>query len=143
MKFCEKCGKEILEDAVVCPNCGCAVKKEEVKKEVNYADLVKGSSTTNIIGIIVLAVGIIVGLFLSVLVGCILCLAAEFIILSPRNKLNKAIKQNNQPITDKKAFKAESKRIQKEVGQQNGAFKVSMVFAIIALIGVVLFALMI
>ena len=25
MKFCSKCGKEILEEAVVCPNCGCAV----------------------------------------------------------------------------------------------------------------------
>lgn len=25
MKFCSKCGKEILDEAVVCPNCGCAV----------------------------------------------------------------------------------------------------------------------
>ncbi len=23
MKFCQKCGKEILDEAVVCPNCGC------------------------------------------------------------------------------------------------------------------------
>jgi len=27
MKFCSKCGKEILEDAVICPHCGCAVGK--------------------------------------------------------------------------------------------------------------------
>ena len=25
MKFCSKCGKEILEEAVICPGCGCAV----------------------------------------------------------------------------------------------------------------------
>lgn len=25
MKFCTKCGKEIFDEAVVCPNCGCAV----------------------------------------------------------------------------------------------------------------------
>lgn len=23
MKFCTKCGKEIMDEAVVCPNCGC------------------------------------------------------------------------------------------------------------------------
>lgn len=25
MKFCSKCGHEIVDEAVVCPNCGCAV----------------------------------------------------------------------------------------------------------------------
>lgn len=25
MKYCQKCGKEIMEQAVVCPSCGCAV----------------------------------------------------------------------------------------------------------------------
>ena len=34
MKFCSKCGKEIFEEAVVCPNCGCAV---EGAKAVNDA----------------------------------------------------------------------------------------------------------
>lgn len=24
MKFCSKCGKEILDEAVICPHCGCA-----------------------------------------------------------------------------------------------------------------------
>ena len=24
MKFCSKCGKEIMEEAIVCPHCGCA-----------------------------------------------------------------------------------------------------------------------
>ena len=25
MKFCQKCGKEIIDEAVICPGCGCAV----------------------------------------------------------------------------------------------------------------------
>ena len=25
MKFCQKCGKEIVDEAVVCPGCGCAI----------------------------------------------------------------------------------------------------------------------
>ena len=27
MKFCTKCGKEMFDEAVVCPNCGCATGK--------------------------------------------------------------------------------------------------------------------
>ena len=40
MKYCSHCGAEIMEEAVICPKCGCAVaggvldqKKAEVKKE--------------------------------------------------------------------------------------------------------------
>ena len=25
MKYCSKCGKELFDEAVICPNCGCAV----------------------------------------------------------------------------------------------------------------------
>lgn len=25
MKYCTKCGKELMDEAVICPNCGCAV----------------------------------------------------------------------------------------------------------------------
>lgn len=34
MKYCSKCGKEIVDEAIVCPGCGCAV----VKTEVNPID---------------------------------------------------------------------------------------------------------
>ena len=29
MKFCSKCGKELVDDAIVCTGCGCAVVKPE------------------------------------------------------------------------------------------------------------------
>lgn len=31
MKFCTKCGKEIMDEAVVCPNCGCAVDTKKLE----------------------------------------------------------------------------------------------------------------
>lgn len=33
MKFCEKCGKQIADEAIICPGCGCAV--ASVKKAEN------------------------------------------------------------------------------------------------------------
>lgn len=38
MKYCVHCGKELLDDAVVCPNCGCPVPsqpKDEPDKVLN------------------------------------------------------------------------------------------------------------
>ncbi len=29
MKFCQKCGKEIMDEAVICPGCGCSIVKEK------------------------------------------------------------------------------------------------------------------
>ena len=45
MKFCQKCGKEIMDEAVICPNCGCAVKKEaEAPKVVEVPKQAKTAS---------------------------------------------------------------------------------------------------
>ena len=29
MKFCQQCGKELMDQSVVCPECGCAVQPEK------------------------------------------------------------------------------------------------------------------
>lgn len=56
--FCKKCGKEIMDDAVVCIHCGCAVDDSQVKKAVSPEDKVNA--------------GIIVGTVLIPLIGLIL-----------------------------------------------------------------------
>ncbi len=38
MKFCSKCGKEIVDEAIVCPNCGCAVAYGGAKSVVNIGE---------------------------------------------------------------------------------------------------------
>lgn len=36
MKFCQHCGKEILDEAVICPGCGCSVQTaDNTAKEVD------------------------------------------------------------------------------------------------------------
>ena len=35
MKFCQKCGKEIAEEAIICPGCGCAIAEEKKGKGGN------------------------------------------------------------------------------------------------------------
>ncbi len=32
MKFCKHCGKEVLDDAIICPNCGCSVEYDMPNK---------------------------------------------------------------------------------------------------------------
>lgn len=56
MKFCHKCGKEIMDEAVICPNCGCAVKKEaEAPKVVEVPKQAKTASLLGILSILLLA----------------------------------------------------------------------------------------
>lgn len=56
--FCKKCGKEIMDDAVVCIHCGCAVDDSQLKEAGSPEDKVNA--------------GIIVGTVLIPLIGLIL-----------------------------------------------------------------------
>ena len=55
MKFCSKCGKEIMDEAVVCPNCGCAVKKESTPVKVAVPKSAKTAQIFGILSILLLA----------------------------------------------------------------------------------------
>ena len=143
MKYCSKCGKELLDEAVICMGCGCAVEQAQVKKNINkemsYNDCVKDAAKTNIISGIILAVGVICGLFVSILIGAILCLVAEIVAIIPNSKVQKMIKAKEN-TSDKKAFKATSKSITKELKANNAAYKFSIVLAVISLVCLIAFA---
>ena len=95
MKFCEKCGKEIMDDAVVCPNCGCAVKSEK-PQSANTGEI---SATGFLVGgIILLAIGVIVGWALNAWIGIIALLAAELIFACARTKIKNSIKATDPSI---------------------------------------------
>ena len=53
MKFCSKCGKEIMEEAVICPGCGCAVESE--KKQVTVPKKAKTARLMGVLSILLLA----------------------------------------------------------------------------------------
>ena len=33
MKYCEKCGNELFDEAVMCPKCGCSAGKPQTEKQ--------------------------------------------------------------------------------------------------------------
>ena len=66
MKYCSKCGKEIMDEAVICPACGCAVAGGPADKSVYQKSLRQGESSTLaycalIFGLLMPIVGIILG----------------------------------------------------------------------------------
>lgn len=36
MKYCAKCGQEVMEEAVVCPHCGCEVETPKKTKRTAW-----------------------------------------------------------------------------------------------------------
>lgn len=80
MKFCEKCGKELLDDAVVCMGCGCAVGPAEAPVRENVAapsaerneNVVPAEKSSGaIVGFVLGLIGI-VGAWLIALLGYVL-----------------------------------------------------------------------
>lgn len=131
MKYCEKCGKEILDEAVVCPNCGCATANKPLKQnEASYDDAVKGAFITNIICVVVLVLAVFVWLFVNMFIGAFLCLAAEIIAVVPNTKIQKAFKQNGLTKKDK----LQKKEIKKKLQKKYPGYTVSMVLSIVSLV---------
>ena len=140
MKFCSKCGKEIMDEAVVCPGCGCAVGNVVAQKAASYDDCIKGAVTTNIISVIILALGVVCALIVNAWIGAILCLGAELIAVIPNSKLQSAFKNNNKTL-DKKELKEKTKQCQKELKAKYPAYKFSFIFAYISLACLIIFVL--
>ncbi len=55
MKFCQKCGKEIMDEAVVCPGCGCSIEKATTSAKVAVPKRAKTAQVFGILSILLLA----------------------------------------------------------------------------------------
>ena len=62
MKYCSHCGKEIFDEAVICPNCGCAVAGNDLKR-ITRKDT--PSTGLNILSFFIPIVGLILYLLLK------------------------------------------------------------------------------
>lgn len=61
--FCQKCGKEIDNEAIVCTNCGCAVKKDDptiTANQQNYSQSKAGMGV--LLGLFLGLIGLVIGL---------------------------------------------------------------------------------
>ena len=53
MKYCSKCGRELLDEAIVCPGCGCAVSNANQASDANSSTPVQqGSNAPIVLGIV-------------------------------------------------------------------------------------------
>lgn len=52
MKFCQKCGKEIMDEAVICPNCGCATENKVQAGQSPVEYVPKSAKQAQIFGIL-------------------------------------------------------------------------------------------
>ena len=62
MKYCSKCGNEVVDEAVMCPKCGCSLGNNTPKKAPagNQGINVKGL----VLGLVLILVGILGFVFL-------------------------------------------------------------------------------
>ena len=73
MKFCTHCGKDVLDDALICPHCGCSVQYDEPQKNAGYSQqatyappVADNYSALSILGLVFSFFGGLLGLILSI-----------------------------------------------------------------------------
>ncbi|MDE7400598.1 MAG: zinc ribbon domain-containing protein [Clostridia bacterium] len=76
MKFCTHCGKEVMDDALICPNCGCSVQYDETPQgaapnapqpQYRAPAPVDNYSTMSILGLVLSFLMPFVGLIISIM----------------------------------------------------------------------------
>ncbi|MBQ2933385.1 MAG: zinc-ribbon domain-containing protein [Clostridia bacterium] len=103
MKFCTHCGKELLDEAVICPGCGCAVSGKSAaapKSNESLLDTLAQRLNTNaIIWLVIGVLQIIGGIFWN----WFLLVVGVLNIISSMNdmKYSKTLHQNHSGIVEK------------------------------------------
>lgn len=64
MKYCEKCGNQLLDEAIMCPKCGCAVAGKQPTKEQNE----KSKNQAKRAIMIIAGIGIIIATIIAVII---------------------------------------------------------------------------
>lgn len=51
--YCSVCGKEAMDKAVICPSCGCMIKKENIKPNEPYSKTINKTKTSVVMILII------------------------------------------------------------------------------------------
>ena len=89
MKYCTKCGKELVDEAIVCVGCGCAVEPVEVVP-VEQPVPAKQQNVLVTVAKVFMVIGTVANAFYAFLIPLIWCLPMTVVYF------NKT--KNNQPI---------------------------------------------
>lgn len=89
MKFCSKCGTEVLDEAITCPSCGCSVATP--RSDYVEPPLKKDSTAALVLGILSLVLAIISYFVLGFLSFFGLALGIIAIVLGAKHKGGKSV----------------------------------------------------
>ena len=70
MKYCQYCGNEVLDEAVICLKCGCSVDYDNKPQIKNRTALQENCSALSIVGFIFAFFESVIGLILSIVAYC-------------------------------------------------------------------------
>ena len=106
MKYCEKCGKELFDEAVICPGCGCSVSGNSQKSntDVYYKQLSNRVKINGIIWICIAGIQLILAMTVDwflLIVGVLNVISAIKDLQYSKELLNKPAKvvEKYQPLT--------------------------------------------
>lgn len=88
MKYCSKCGTQLVDEAIVCIGCGCAVGSAPIPASIVTVEAQKSSGLTTAAKVFMVLGTVIMGLYILPLAWCIPMTVSYF----------KKVK-NNQPIS--------------------------------------------
>ena len=136
MKYCSTCGKEIADEAVICPGCGCEVKDKKRPASDPMALASAAASSAKIflvLSIILLVLGALCWLFINMWIGAALLFVAEFLAVQPKTKVNSTAKKALSGLS-KAEQKAKIKEIYRAVKKNNPVLSACFAVGIIAFI---------
>ena len=131
MKYCNHCGKELSDEAVICVGCGCPIENKNSDYEIdsNICQYIeshsKAISILTVSAILCIFSGILLYLFLSVWIGTIFILFALFITFSVRISFKRYIFSF---CNSKRQFQIAVKKINKS----NAIVKTSFIIEIVS-----------
>ena len=62
MKYCSKCGKELMDEAVICVGCGCPVSNNVENKNTDKPEIPSLITAAIVLGFLMPIVGLILGI---------------------------------------------------------------------------------
>ena len=127
MKYCSRCGREMLDEAVICIGCGCAAEKKEETDIVKYQACLEGAIGFLIIAVIITVVGIALRYSSHKFITAgIICFFSSFILYIPDFRLLLEYKRNGLSL-----ISSEARTIRKRLSSTNIYVTISPIISFI------------
>lgn len=88
-KFCSKCGNELMDEAVICPKCGCLVKNFDRMKTLGHNT--EKYNQLSVLGIVLAGVSLLLNFWGIVGIAAVVISSIALVQISKTNEKGKAL----------------------------------------------------